>query len=148
MKKPFALYALIFLLAFLAMGGIYGGLSMLFDPSGNSLQVAEILPLLPIPDYTLPGIFLLLMMGFAPLFLAYALLVHLDWVWATRLTGWCNYHWAWLGTISLVVILTLWLLVEGFMIGFHWPIQYTTAVNGFLIFLFSLAPSVRRYYSG
>ncbi len=147
MKKPFALYVLIFLLVFLALGGMYGGLSMLLDPSGNSLQVAEILPLLPIPDFILPGVFLLLVMGFAPLFLAYALLVRLDWAWAKILTRWSNHHWAWLGTIGLGAILALWLVVEGLMIGFHWPIQYITAVNGLLILLFALAPSVRRYYS-
>lgn len=147
MKKPFALYVLIFLLVFLALGGIYGGLSMLIDPSGNSLQVAEILPLLPVSDFILPGIFLLLVMGFAPIFLAYALLVRLDWAWANMLSRWSNHYWAWLGTIGLGVILALWLVVEGLMIGFHWPIQYITAVNGLLILLFALVPSVRGYYS-
>jgi len=147
MKKPFTLYVLIFLLVFLALGGIYGGLSMLFDPSGNSLQVAEILPLLPISDFILPGIFLLLVMGFAPLFLAYALLVRLDWAWANMLSRRSHHHWAWLGTIGLGAILVLWLVVEGFMIGFHWPIQYITAVNGLLILIFALVPSIRAYYS-
>jgi hypothetical protein len=69
MKRPVALWLLVLSLVFLALGGMYGGIAMLTDPSGNSLQMAEILPLLPVPDYTLPGLFLLFVMGVAPLFL-------------------------------------------------------------------------------
>jgi hypothetical protein len=147
MKRPFALWLLLFSLIFLALGGLYGGIAMLTDPSGNLLQMAEILPLLPVPDYTLPGLFLLLVMGVAPLFLTYALLARPAWKWADAISRWNNHHWAWTGTVALGVVLALWLVVEGFMIGFEWPIQYVTAVNGILILLFALVPSVRKYYA-
>jgi len=147
MKRPVALWLLILSLVFLALGGLYGGIAMLTDPSGNSLQMAEILPLLPVPDYTLPGLFLLFVMGVAPLVLTYALLARPTWKWTNAITRWNNHHWAWTGTVALGVVLALWLVVEGIMIGFEWPIQYVTAVNGILILLFALVPSVRKYYA-
>jgi hypothetical protein len=50
--------------------------------------------------------------------------------------------------VTLGVVLALWLVAEGILIGFEWPIQYVTAVNGILILLFALVPSVRKYYAG
>lgn len=147
MKRPFTLWILIFFLVFLTLGGLYGGIAMLTDPTGGSLQMTEILPLLPVPDYTLPGLFLLFVMGFAPLFLTYALLARPDWNWATSFANWSGHHWAWTGTVALGIMLALWLVVEGALIGFEWPIQYVTAVNGILILLLALVPSVRKYYA-
>ncbi|MFZ6029209.1 MAG: hypothetical protein ACOYYS_15970 [Chloroflexota bacterium] len=148
MKRPFALWILIFWLLFLALGGLYGGIAMLLDPSGASLQMAEILPLLPVPDYVLPGLFLLLFMGLAPLLLVSALLVRPAWPWLGPFSRMFGYHWAWTGTMLLALILAAWLAVEGVLIGFRWPIQYVTAVNGLLILVSALWPSVRQLYQG
>jgi hypothetical protein len=41
MKRPFTLWLLIFILLFLAFGGLYGGLAMLLDPSGRSLHLRK-----------------------------------------------------------------------------------------------------------
>jgi len=146
MKRPFTLWLLVFSLIFLALGGLYGGIAMLTDPSGGSLQMTEVLPLLPVPDYTLPGLFLLFMMGLTPLFLTYGLLARPNWAWTTPISRWNNHHWSWTGTVALGLILALWLIVEGVMIGFHWPIQYVTAVNGILILALTLVPSVTKFY--
>jgi hypothetical protein len=147
MKRPFSLWLLVFFLIFLALGGLYGGVAMLTDPSGGSLQMTDILPRLPVPDYTLPGLFLLFVMGLAPLFLAYALLARPNWAWTESISRWSGHHWAWTGSVALGVVLALWLVVEGIMIGFEWPIQYVTAVNGILILLLALLPSVRAHFA-
>lgn len=147
MKRPFALWMLVLALLLLAFGGLYGGIAMLLDPSGASLQMTEVLSILPVPNYVLPGLFLLFVMGLAPLFLVYTLLARPRWPWAESLARSFNYHWAWVGTIALGVILALWLVVEGVLIGFKWPIQYITAVNGLLILLFALLPAVRKFYA-
>lgn len=146
MRRPFALWLLLFCLLFLGLGGLYGGIAMLTDPTGGSLQLTEVLPLLPISDFILPGVFLLFVMGLGPLFLTFALLARPEWKWTQSLSGWSRYHWAWTGTIGLGVILAIWLIVEGVLIGFEWAIQYITAVDGFLIILLVLLPGVRKYY--
>ena len=147
MQRPPALWPLLFFLLFLALGGLYGGIAMLTDPTGGSLQMTEILPLLPVPDFILPGLFLLFAMGLAPLILTYGLLARPNWTWAERISGWSGHHWAWSGTLALAAVLALWLVVEGLLIGFQWPIQYVPAVDGLLIVLFALAPRVRRFYA-
>jgi hypothetical protein len=66
MGRPIALGFLVFFQLFLAAGGTYGGISMLLDPSGGALERNDVLPSLPVPDYTLPGLFLLVVMGAVP----------------------------------------------------------------------------------
>lgn len=145
MKRPFTLWILVFWLLFLALGGLYGGIAMLLDPSGSSLQMTDVLSLLPVSNYILPGLFLLFVMGLAPLFLVYVLFAQPDWPWVASLFRQSKTHWAWAGTIALGVVLVVWLAVQGLLIGFKWPIQYITALNGFMILLFALSPSVRKF---
>ncbi|GBD93076.1 hypothetical protein BMS3Abin05_00659 [bacterium BMS3Abin05] len=122
-------------------------MAMLTDPTGGSLQMTEILPLLPVPDYTLAGLFLLSLMGPVPLFLIYALSARPNWTWAETLSRRSGQYRAWTGTLALGVLLAVWLVVQGLLIGFKWPIQYVTAVNGFLIILLALVPGTRRFYA-
>ena len=147
MQRPLALWPLLFLLLLLGTGGLYGGIAMLIDPTGGLLQLTEVLPLLPVSDYILPGLFLLVAMGLAPIALAYGLLARPDWSCAQALSGWSRHHWAWTGTLALGVTLATWLIVQGLLIGFNWPIQYITAADGLLIMLLALTPAVRRFYA-
>ncbi len=147
MQRPLTLRPLLFFLLLLATGGLYGAMAMLFDPSGSLLGLTEVLPLLPVPDYTLPGLFLLIVMGLVPLFLAYGLWARPNWTWAQPLSRRSGHHWAWTGTLGLGTTLIIWLLVQGLLIGFEAAIQYLTAVNGFLIILLLLIPEVRRFYA-
>jgi len=146
MQRPITLWPLLFALVFLATGGLYGGISMLTDPTGGSLGLTEVLPNLPVPDYIMPGLFLLIVMGLLPLLLTYGLLARPNRTWAETLSRW-GHHWAWLGTLALGAVLAVWLIVQGLLIGFRWPIQYVTAVDGFLIVMLALAPGVRRFYA-
>lgn len=147
MKRPFLLWILVFWLLFLALGGLYGGIAMLLDPSGGSLQITEVLSLLPVPNYVLPGLFLLFVMGLIPLLLIYALLARPNWPWIEPFFRWSNHHWAWTGTMLLTLLLAIWLIVEALFIGFKWPIQYVTAVNGLFILVFASWPSIRNYFA-
>jgi hypothetical protein len=141
------LWPLIILLLILALGGgLYGGITMLMDPTGNLLGVADALPLLPVSNFILPGIFLIVVMGLFPLSLAYGLVARPNWSWIDSFFKWSRYAWPWTATIALVVILYAWLAIEGFFMGFF-VITYITAVIGLLILLFAMLPSVRKFYS-
>ncbi len=66
--KPIGLYLLLFLLLFLAMGGIYGGMMLITDPSGEKIQFPpDVIERLPFPNYLIPGIILILGMSVLPL---------------------------------------------------------------------------------
>lgn len=147
MQRPLTLWPLLFLLVFLGLGGLYGGIAMLIDPTGGLLQLTDVLPLLPVSNLILPGLFLLVAMGLGPLFMIYALLARPGWNWAQTISNWSGHHWAWTGTLTLGIALGVWLVIQGLLIGFKWAIQYITAINGFLIIVFVLAPGIRRFYA-
>ena len=131
---------------FLALGGIYGGASMLTDPSGKTLQMESVLPKLPVSSFALPGVFLLVIMGILPILLSYGLIMRPAWQWADALSAWSRHYWAWTGTVGIGVILLIWLTIQGVLIGFGWPIQFVTLVNGLLILLLAIVPNIQKYY--
>lgn len=146
MRRPFMVWPLIIILLVLALGGgLYGGTIMLVDPTGNLLGVADVLPLLPVSNFILPGIFLFVVMGLFPLALVFGLITRPNWSWLDSYFGWSRFAWPWTLTIALVVILCIWLAIEGLYMGFF-PITYVTAVLGLFILLFALLPSVRNFY--
>ena len=146
MKRPPFLWLLVFLLVFLSLGGFYGGILMLSDPSGKALQMDEVLLLLPVSDYFLPGLFLLSVMGIFPLLLIYGLIRYPTWRWVNRFSSWSKHYWAWTGSILVGVVLIIWLAIQALLIGFQWPIQYVTLVNGILIILVALFPSIQNHF--
>ena len=52
MKRPLAIWPLLILLLFLGIGGLYGGIIMLADPTDEMIQLKGVLPLLPVKDFT------------------------------------------------------------------------------------------------
>jgi hypothetical protein len=146
MKRPISLWLLVFLLLFLSFGGFFGGLFMLLDPTGRALGMDVVLPLLPVPDFVLPGLFLIVFMGIFPLVLVYGLIWKPDSKWADRITAWSGHYWAWTGVIFLGLVLMVWLGFQGVLIGFQWPIQYITLANGLLILMATIMPGIRRFY--
>lgn len=146
MERPLAFWILLLWLVFLAFGGLYGGIAMLLDPSGASMGVDILLPILPVLDFTLPGLFLFFGMGLAPLVLVFGLFARPNWLWADALSRWSGHHWAWTGTLVLGLLLLIWLAVQAMMIGFTTGIQYVMVVNGLALFGFALWPSVRNLY--
>lgn len=148
MKKPYSLWILIFFLVFLALGGFVGTYYFLTDPSGASIGMEKELTLLPVPDYTLPGIFLLLVMTLTPLFLTFGLIAKPNIPSPQTLLRFAPYHWSWTGTILLGIVLMLWLAVEAYFIGITAPIQYITAINGLLILVLPFLPAIKNYYAG
>ena len=145
MTRPRSLWLLIIVLVFLALGGLYGGMAMLIDPSGKSLDLDAVIDDLPVFDYMLPGLFLLSVMGLLPLLLAFALVVRPKWPFLDRFFSWSGHYWAWTGCIILAGVISLWLTYEGLLIGMF-PITYFTAVLGLAILLLSIIPNIRRFY--
>ena len=107
------------------------------------LDFEKLLPLLPVPNLILPGLFLNIYMGLIPLLLVYGLLAKPNWF--DFLFKWSGHHWAWTGSVIFSIGVGLWLAYEGLLVGW-WPITTITAIQGGVILLLTLMPSLRRFY--
>jgi len=127
-----AVWFLMLLLLVQALGGIAGGASLSIRPDGSILQMP--LPYLdgsPFPDYLIPGLCLLVVLGILPL-------VVLVGVWRAD-------TWAWYGAFTVGCGLIIFELVEVSIIGYNW-MQVLFGSIGVLITIVSLLPSVRHYH--
>ena len=132
--RPVTLYALITCLLLLSIGAFFGAYHLLTDPSGVSIGFPpEMLSRLPLPDFTLPGLFLLVVYAFGTLVVIYALLRHM------RI--------AWWAALALGVVLVCWVIGELIMFQLVVGIMIVTASLGILIIAFTFAPPTRRQYT-
>lgn len=143
-RRPFWVYLLVFFCVVLGLGGLYGAMSFITNPSGGSMGM-DVSMLRGFMNTYLPfGIFLLLAFGIAPLVLAWALLARPRWFPdITRATG---RDWAWVVTLVMGAGLLVWMAGQFIIMGYQAPIQAFTTFLGAVITLLSLVPSVRQYY--
>lgn len=81
-------FCLLFMSVVLGVRGIYGGLLLLLEPDGDLPGMPpDLLSGLPIARFTLPGAFLLLVIGLVPFFIAIGLFIGRDWHWIYRSRG-------------------------------------------------------------
>jgi len=60
------------------------------------------------------------------------------WQWLEPIFRPVKYHWAWIGTLALGVLLAIWLPLQAILIGFTAPIQFVIAFTEVFILLFTL----------
>ena len=121
---------LIFLLIFLGIGALYGGGSLIIDPSGELLGMPlTMLESSPFNNFLLPGVILFLLLGVAPLLVGIALKKKTKSDFAERFNCFKDMHWSWSYTIYIGFYLIMWIQVqEIFINGAGW-------IHGFYIFL-------------
>jgi hypothetical protein len=142
------MYVLVFVLAFVGLGGMYGSLMMLADPSGARLgMTTDLLTHGPFSDYLFPGIVLLVFNGLLPLVVAYGLLVRPDWPAAERLNVYKNRHWAWTYALYTGFGLCIWINVQLLMINAHSALQPVFGLVGVLILALALLPGVMARFA-
>ena len=104
---------------------------MLIDPSGQAMGLPpELLDGLPISNFILPGLFLIVVMGISPMVITYSL--------------WKCLPWAWMASLALGIILVLWICLQIYLWGDPVIIQYIYLVWGTLLVGFSLLSQVRK----
>jgi len=89
---------------FTGMGALAGGIPMVFHPDGMAQGMSiSILANSPFPDFFMPGLFLLIVIGAGHLFGAFLSLYQ------KRYAGWAG--------IALGIVLTIWIAVQVYFIG-------------------------------
>jgi hypothetical protein len=137
---------LLLIVAFQALGGLYGGVTLVLDPSGDLLGLPiSVLDNAPFNDFLVPGLILLIVLGVFPLIVTVALWTKPNWntmAWLERIFG---EHWAWVGAGVVGVGLAIWLLVELWWVGYS-ALLLVYGLVAALILILTLLPSTRRYY--
>lgn len=141
--------AFLFILGFLALSAIGGGIMLILSPSGEllGLPVSEFKNI-PFDSFLIPGIILLVMLGIAPFLLIVALIKKPQSKLAEQFNVFNDMHWSWTYSIYIAFTLIAWIHIELiFLQGeVHW-LQTLYMCNAILIIIIALLPQIRKLYS-
>ena len=135
-SRPISDYLLLILVLFQGLSGIAGGIGLMLDPTGASMNIPlRWLEGSPFQTYMIPGIVLFTVLGLFPLACFIGLLKR------SRM--------AWFGASLLAVALIIWIFVEILIIGYQTqpPLQVIYGAVGALMLLLVLLPSVKQFYA-
>ncbi len=144
--KP-AISFLIFLLAILGAGAIFGGIVFIISPSGKLFGMpVSILQYSPFNNFLIPGIILFSVLGLIPAGLALALIRRPKNKYAGLLNLYPDMYWAWTYCIYIAFALIIWIQFEMiFLRAVHW--SHTLYIFFAIAILFvALLPQVRSQY--
>jgi hypothetical protein len=123
-------YVLLTLLILLGLSGLAGGAVMAADPSGAVMGLSvSMLEGLSIANIMLPGLFLMSVMGAAPLVIA--------------LGVWRRLPWAWAAALIQGILLVLWIGLQIALWGAPMPVQWLYLAWGIVIIALCLIPAAR-----
>lgn len=146
-SKTAEIYILVITVAFLAVGAIYGGISLMNDPTGECIKLPiTFLEGSIFASYLIPGVILFLTLGFFPLFLIFPLIFKPRWPVIDKLNIYKSYHWAWTYTLYTAIMLIIWIDVQVLILKTGSVIQGIFGLLGVFMLILALSPRVKRYY--
>lgn len=134
-QKSYSLYFLILLILFQGISGLFGGIALVIDPSGELLQMPlSMLEGSPFDTFLIPGLILLTILGIFPMVVFFGL--------------WKMTNWAWAGALLVSAALIIWIGVEIWMVGYHHepPLQLIYGLLGLILLGLVMLPSVRNQF--
>lgn len=138
---------LLFLLAFLGVGALFGGGMLILSPSGDLFGMPlSMLDHSPFSNFLLPGIILFVVLGIIPCGLVVALLKKPESKLAEPVNLYPDMHWSWTGSIYVAFALIIWLQAEMMFlqaVGWLHTVYMLLAVA---ILFTALLPTVRALY--
>jgi len=146
-SNKFSLILLVILMIFQAIGAIGGGLALVISPSGKLMQMPlSMLEHSPFPNFLIPGLFLLIVLGFIPAFECYALWKKPDSAFLTRLNPEKEVHWAWSLAFFIGIVLILWIDLEVMFLRAVDILHLIYALLGVVIVVLTAWPSTRKHF--
>ena len=134
-KKPILVVILFFLILFQSISGIFGGIGLIIDPSGEALQIPlEWLDGSPFANYLIPGIILFIVLGIIPFLIFFGLRK--------------RKYWGWQGSIFIGLALIIWIVVEIIIIGYQHdpPLQLIYGIVGIAILAVTNTATVKNFF--
>ena len=147
MKRPFAVYVLLFLHLFLGLGAATGGLLLMLRPDGSLLQMQPgWLNDTVFVNYFIPGFLLFTFLGALSILTLTGIFIKPDFAWTRALNLYPGKHWSWAFSIYTGISSITWITVQLVMTQYFW-IQPVIIFNGLLILAFTLLPGTMNYLS-
>ena len=134
-SRPVNVYILMGSIVFQGLSGLLGGIRLVLDPTGESIQIPlSWLAGSPFDDYLIPGLILFFVLGIFPLVVFYGMLKKTTW--------------SWFAALLVGAGLIIWIAVEILIIGYHPqpPLQAIYGALGLIIMVSVLSPPTRRFY--
>jgi hypothetical protein len=145
-KRPLVLWVMLCTLIFELISAVPYGFMLAVDPTGELAGIqAEVLKDTIFDNFRIPGLILLIVLGFGSFFIAAVLFRLPDWNWIRHLNPSRNQHWTWIATICFGLVIMAWITVQVIMIGFDSWLQPLHFSIGLLIVILSFMPSMRKY---
>ena len=98
----------------------------------------------PFNDFFIPGLILFTLLGLYPLCVAYSLWKLPNWTWPNAVNPYKEYHWSWMGSNLVGIIVIIWLLVELRWVTFGY-LHVVYFVWSIMIIAITLQPGVRSF---
>ena len=133
-SKPWSIHILLALLILLGLGGIGGGITLLADPSGGLMGLPPgLLDGLFLTDYTIPGFFLIVVMGLLPYAVYYLVRI--------------GHRLGRAAVFTMGGILICWILFQIVLWGYPITIQTVYLIWGLALIGLTALPHTREYFS-
>ncbi|RCX20508.1 hypothetical protein DFP94_103239 [Fontibacillus phaseoli] len=146
-SMPFAVKLLILLQGVLGAGAVFGGGVLVIDPSGEMIGMPTDMMKVPIfPDFLIPGLILLIVLGIGPLAIMVSLLRRKEWALGEKLNLFRPMHWSWTFSLYTAFALIIWIMVQLYIIKETSVIHVIYMTLGLVIQIVTLLPSSRDYY--
>lgn len=138
---------LLFLLAILGSGAIFGGGVLIISPSGKLFEMPlSMLKNSPFNDFLIPGIILFIVLGLVPIGLMIALIKRPEYRYAELFNFYTDMYWAWTYCIYTAFALIIWIQVEMVYLQTVLWIHTLYMFFAIAILFFALLPDVRKQY--
>lgn len=147
MKQKTIVYILQLLIGFQMISAIPAGFYFIYDPTGEGIGMSlTMLKGSPFYSFLIPGLFLLIVLGFFPAIILYGLISKREVPLFQKINVYKNYHWSWSFSYCLGIILIMWVNMQLlFGIGFH-IFHFIYSLLGLFIIILVHLPGTKRYY--
>lgn len=146
-KRPIAVRLLIGLHGFLGLGAVGGGGAFVIDPIGRLSHIPTDMMQVPLfPDYLIPGLILLIVLGFCPLGIMVSLLLRKRWAVGEKLNILKTVHWSWAFSLYIGFALIIWIMAQVYILQAMHIIHVVYLILGLLIQAVTLLPAVRDFH--
>lgn len=147
MKTKITRNTFLFLLAFLGIGAIYGGGSLILYPSGESLKMPlSLLKNSPFNNYLIPGIILFTVLGLVPCLLILALIKKPFSKFLENFNLFKDMHWSWTYSIYIAITLIIWLQIQMMVLQAVSWIHVFYMLLALCIMIIGILPQMRELY--